>query len=124
MKFYIKSYSKKGVINKNVKNDWNIKEKQRVVYKTLHTTNLCRKWLYGIFSWLFNWDSTYNYNDFNYYYIRELKKIVRIIEVSLAFIVVIIKNIYVEKCYLYTNKGCFSLNEKETLNNLYIEYKK
>ena len=50
---------------------------------------------------------------------KRIKKIISTIEVNRVSIVAIIKNIYVDK-----NKGCISLNEKETLNNLYIEYKK
>ena len=55
---------------------------------------------------------------------KRIKKIISTIEVYRVSIVAIIKNIYVDKYYLHKNKGCISLNEKETLNNLYIEYKK
>lgn len=55
---------------------------------------------------------------------KKLKKLITVIETNRTSIISVIKNIYIEKFYLYKNEGTISLAEKETLNNLYLEYKK
>lgn len=55
---------------------------------------------------------------------KKMKKLIDTIEINRTSIISVIKNIFIDKFYMHKNKGCISLNEKETLNNLYIEYKK
>lgn len=54
----------------------------------------------------------------------KIKKTINTIAYNKATLLVITKDLFVQKYYLYTKIGSISLLEKESLNSLYQEYKK
>lgn len=54
----------------------------------------------------------------------KIKKTINTIAYNKATLLVITKDLFVQKYYLYTKTGSISLLEKESLNSLYQEYKK
>lgn len=53
---------------------------------------------------------------------RFIRRTIRTIEVTRNSIMVIIKNIIIDKYYYFKNKNCITMEEKEYINNLYEEY--
>ena len=54
----------------------------------------------------------------------KIKKTINTIAYNKATLLVITKDLFVQKYYLYTKIGSICLLEKESLNSLYQEYKK
>lgn len=58
------------------------------------------------------------------YYYNRIKKIVKIVEANKETVLMLTKNFIKEKYYIVKERDCITVEEKETILELYREYKK